>query len=234
MAEPPPTPPQQPCREGSLHFKISSICKEGDSCFLFINEIMLIGPPNAVPLISYQRLSLSRPWKGSDPGEVAAVPMRGAEEGPGCCETAQHQRGPPETQFPGCRISGPYSAVIYPASPSNPGSSATCVAIALGWRRNLNAVPLNRSTLPTEFCSHLFTGGGFCRRSPQPSSDLAAPSCSKSRSPRSFVTASLGAVPVGHPVPNARGWGELVALLGATLQEGAGVLGRRCAPLSFQ
>lgn len=56
--EPKPVPPcpsspadppghRQPCREGVTHFKISSVCKEGDSCFLFIKEIMLIGPPNA-------------------------------------------------------------------------------------------------------------------------------------------------------------------------------------------
>lgn len=33
--------------QGLMHFQISSVCKEGDSCFLVINEIMLIGPPNA-------------------------------------------------------------------------------------------------------------------------------------------------------------------------------------------
>lgn len=30
-----------------MYFKISSICKEGASCFLFVNEIMLIGSPHA-------------------------------------------------------------------------------------------------------------------------------------------------------------------------------------------
>lgn len=47
-----PPSPRQPCREGLMHFKISSVCKEGDSCFLFINEIMLIGPPNVGLLYS--------------------------------------------------------------------------------------------------------------------------------------------------------------------------------------
>lgn len=99
-------------------------------------------------------------------------------------DAARHPSTGLDPKKPHCQGAGTYSVVIYPAWASNPGSSVTCRSHLSGLETKLECGVFKPFCAAKIIFVPICLPGGFRRRSPQPSSDLAAPSRSTSLAPR--------------------------------------------------